>query len=132
MLEISNKIINNEKETIRQQLFALNRLSIDELRLKSINEGGYYTILLDDEPIGIWSLNLMDNFSEESHDIYQLEHHEEEHCFNCIDETVPICERVTNCNKIKLVSLNRAVYIVLLMTISENRKTVVKPKIYAS
>ena len=34
MLEISNKIINNEKETIRQQLFALNRLSIDELRLK--------------------------------------------------------------------------------------------------
>lgn len=60
-------------------------LNIGESRLSSVNKGSYYSILLDNNQIGIWSLDLMDDFYEESEDIYRAEHHSKDFCDECLE-----------------------------------------------
>lgn len=59
-------------------------LNIGEDRLSCSKQDSYYSILLDGNQIGIWSLDLMDDFYEESEDIYKSEHHSKDVCEECM------------------------------------------------
>lgn len=79
MLSDTSKSIYDELNTLS---FVLN---LDENRLKAEKKCDYYLINLDNNPIGVWSQKLLDDFYEESEDIRLAENHSEDWCSDCTE-----------------------------------------------
>lgn len=60
-------------------------LNLDENQLKIEEMDNYYLISLDDEILGVWSQELLDNFYDESEDIRLYENHNSYWCDECIE-----------------------------------------------
>lgn len=120
----SNRDVSMEDEL--SKLSAI--LNIDESRLSCIDKSSHYSILLDGKQIGIWSEDLMNNFYEESLDIYNAEHHDEDFCNECCNKDY--CKYKDNTISLnrKLISdeLNVPIFSISSLLVALNRKVIYK------
>ena len=81
-----NKELNLSFEEAMSKLEVMLNIEENRLYYNFNKEHECYYIYLDKNLIGIWNQKLIQDFLDESNDIYNSEHHSELDCFDCIHE----------------------------------------------